>query len=52
VLDHISPQIIAERIGVPVNAREELLHAIRAGITGGFGQVPAVLALKRGQQAL
>src|SRR3954469_22750634 len=52
MLDHIGPQIIAERIGVPVNAREELLHAVWSGVPGRLGEVPAVLALQGGQQAL
>src|SRR3954469_24668469 len=52
VLDHIGPQIIAERIGVPVNAREELLHAVWRVVAGRLGEVPAVLPLQGGQQAL
>src|SRR3954452_25085671 len=52
VLDHIGAQIIAERISVPVNAREELLHAVWRGVAGRLGEVPAVLPLQGGQQAL
>ena len=52
VLDHIGPQIIAERIGVPVNAREELLHAVWRVVAGRLGEVPAVLPLQGSQQAL
>src|SRR4051812_13590230 len=52
MLDHIGAQIIAERIGVPVNAREELLHAVWRGVAGRLGEVPAVLPLQGGQQAL
>src|SRR3954465_3490279 len=52
VLDHIGAQIISERIGVPVNAREELLHAVWRGVAGRLGEVPAVLPLQGGQQAL
>ena len=52
VLDHIGAQVIAHRIGIPVHAGEEVLHAIGAGIAGRFGQVPAVLALERREQAL
>src|SRR4051794_31999137 len=52
VLDHVGAQIIAERIGVPVNAREELLHAVRGVVAGRLGEVPAVLPLQGGQQAL
>ena len=52
MLDHIGAQVIAHRIGIPVHAGKEILHAIGAGIAGGFRQVPAVLALKRGEQAL
>src|SRR4029079_13239211 len=50
--DHIGPQIIAERIGVPVNAREELLHAVWRVVAGRLGEVPAVLPLQGGQQTL
>src|SRR5215203_4619336 len=52
MLDHIGPQIIAERIRVPVNAREELLHAVWRVVAGRLGEVPAVLPLQGGQQAL
>jgi hypothetical protein len=52
MLDHIGAQIVAHRVRIPVHARAEILHAIRAGIASGFGQMPAVLALKRCQQAL
>src|SRR5215203_2073679 len=52
MLDHIGPQIIAERIGIPVNAREELLHAVWRVVAGRLGEMPAVLALQGGQQAL
>jgi hypothetical protein len=52
MLDHIGAQIIPHRIGIPVHAREEVLHAIRRHVAGGFAQVPAVLALQRREQAL
>src|SRR3954470_496825 len=52
MLDHIGAQIIAERISIPVNAREELLHAVWRGVAGRLGEVPAVLPLQGGQQAL
>src|SRR5215212_5820315 len=52
MLDHIGAQIIAERISVPVNAREELLHAVWRGVAGRLGEVPAILPLQGGQQAL
>src|SRR5215210_3185354 len=52
VLDHVGAQIIPQRIGVPVNAREELLHAVWRGVAGRLGEVPAVLPLQGGQQAL
>src|SRR5215207_5800783 len=52
MLDHIGPQIIAERIRVPVNAREERLHAVWRVVAGRLGEVPAVLPLQGGQQAL
>src|SRR3954454_16035161 len=52
VLDHIGPQIIAECIRVPVNACEELLHAVRGTVAGCLGEVPAVLPLQGSKQAL
>ncbi len=52
MLDHIGAQVIAHRIGIPVHAGEEILHAIGTGIAGGFRQMPAVLALERREQAL
>ena len=52
MLDDIGAQVIAHGVGIPVHAGEEILHAIGAGIAGGFRQVPAVLALERREQAL
>ena len=47
VLDHIGPQVIPDRIGVPAHAREEILHPVRRGVPRRLGQLPAVLALQR-----
>ena len=52
VLDHVGAQIIAHGVGIPVHAGEEVLHAIGAGIAGGFRQMPAVLARERREQPL
>jgi hypothetical protein len=46
MLDHIGAQVIAHRIGLPVHAGEEVLHAIGAGVPCRFCQMPAVLALQ------
>ena len=50
MLDHVGPQVVADPIGVPAHPAEEVLHPVGRGIPGGFGQLPAVLALDRSQQ--
>ena len=46
MLDHIGAQVITHRIGIPVHAGEEILHAIGTDIARGLRQMPAVLALQ------
>ncbi len=48
---HIGLQVIPDGISIPVCPAEEVLHPVRCRITGDLGQLPAVLALYRGQQA-
>src|SRR5215218_11071281 len=50
VLDDVGAQIVAYEIGIPAHAGEEVLHAVGGTVAGRFGQLPAVLALDRGQQ--
>jgi hypothetical protein len=50
VLDDVGAQVVADRVGVPAHAREEVLHAVRRRVAGGLGQLPAVLALQGRQQ--
>ena len=52
MLDDIGPQIVADGIGVPAHAAQEVLHAVGGRVAGGLGQLPAVLALERREQAL
>lgn len=51
VLDHVGAQVIADRVGVPFRAVQQVLHAVRGGIARVFGQGPAVLPRQVGQQA-
>jgi hypothetical protein len=44
VLDDITPQIIADAVGVPPGAREQVLHPVRRAIPGMLGDCQAVLA--------
>jgi hypothetical protein len=51
VLHDVGVQVIADRVGVPACATEEVLHAVGRRIACRFGQLPAVLALHGRQQA-
>jgi hypothetical protein len=51
MLDDIGPQVVANLLGVPAHAAEEVLHSVGRGVASGLGQLPAVLALDRGQQS-
>ena len=52
MLDHIGPQIVAHRVGIPAHPAQELLHPVRRPIPGRLRQLPAVLALDRRQEPL
>ena len=43
-------EVVAELVGVPAGAVEEPLEAVGCAVSGGFGQLPAVLAANRTQQ--
>src|SRR3954447_7026158 len=51
-LDHIRATQVARRRLVPLHVREHPLRAPRPGIAEMLGQLPAVLAFHRTQQAL
>jgi hypothetical protein len=42
VLDHVGAQVIADGLGVPEPAREEVLDGIGGAVAGGLGELPAV----------
>ena len=52
VLDHIAPQLVAHRLRVPIRVGVEALHPLWARLAQPFGELPAILALQRGQQPL
>ncbi len=51
VLDNVGLQVVPDRIRVPPRPRQELLHPVRRRVARSLGQLPAVLALNRRQQA-
>jgi hypothetical protein len=52
MLDRVGPQVVAHGLGIPAHAEEEVLHPVGRAVARGLGQLPAVLALDRRQQAL
>src|SRR5207302_487305 len=51
MLDHIGPQIVTERIGVPLRSSQQMLDPIRGGLAVDFSDLPAVFALYRAEEA-
>src|SRR4051812_10637646 len=49
---HVPATQLARRLFVPLHVREQPLRAPRPGVADMLGQLPAVLALHRTQQAL
>ena len=47
----VGDQVVADPVGVPVGAAEEVLDAVRRLVAGLLGELPAVLALGVGEQA-
>lgn len=43
VLDHVGAYVVADRVGVPLRTVQQVLHAVRGGVTRVLGQGPAVL---------
>jgi hypothetical protein len=52
LLQDVLAQIITHQISIPDRLREQALHAMRSGLSGMLGQVPAIFALATTQQAL
>jgi hypothetical protein len=50
VLDHVGPQVVADRLGFPAHPAQEVLHPVRRAVARGFRQLPAVLAPQGRQQ--
>jgi hypothetical protein len=50
LLDDVGLQVVADLLGIPAHAAEKVLHPVGRGIAGTLGQLPAILALHRGQQ--
>jgi hypothetical protein len=52
VLHHISAQVVAHGVGVPIGGIEQPLHSVWSALADVLGQLPAVLAFNRREQAL
>ena len=50
MFDHIGPQIVAHRLRIPAHPGQEILHPVRRGIAGRFGQLPTLLPGDRREQ--
>jgi hypothetical protein len=50
VLDHVGPQVVADRVGVPPHPAEEVPHPVRRAVARRLGQLPAVLAFHGGEE--
>lgn len=50
VADGVGAQVVTDGIGVPAGVAQQALHRPGPGVTGLFGQLPAVLALDIRQQ--
>src|SRR6516165_4849239 len=51
MLDHISAQIVAHQLGLPMRPGQKVLHPVRRAVACHLSQLPAVLTLRRRQQA-
>ena len=50
MLDHIRPQIIADRIRIPDRPSQQVLHPIGLLLARVFGELPAILPLDRADE--
>ena len=51
MLHYVGAQLIADGLGVPQRAAQQMLKGLRRGVAAHFGQLPAVLVLGWAQQA-
>ncbi len=49
-LADVAEQLVADRVGVPVGPRQQVLHAVGGRVAEVLGQLPAVLPLRVAQQ--
>lgn len=52
MLDHVLLQVVAHGVHVPACGIEQALHAIGGALTERFGELPAILARDRREQAI
>jgi hypothetical protein len=50
MLYHVTTQVITDLAGIPPGTIQQPLHPVRRRVPGRLRQLPAVLALQRGQQ--
>jgi hypothetical protein len=51
LLDHVGPQVVLDRVGIPAHPAQEVLHPVGRAVARRLGELPTVLALHRRQQA-
>jgi hypothetical protein len=51
VLDHLGPEVVADRVGIPARGPQQALDAVWAALADLLGEVPSVAALDRAEQA-
>ena len=51
MLHHITVQFLADGLWVPQGPAQQVLNGIRRGVAAHFGQLPAIFALSRAEQA-
>jgi hypothetical protein len=52
VLDDVGPQVVADRVGIPLGGRDQPLHAVRRRLPRGLGELPAIAPLGPGEHRL
>ena len=50
-LDDVTPEVVADRVGVPFGPAYEVLDAVGVGVADRLGELPGVLALDGAEQA-
>lgn len=51
LFSHVCLQVVAQAVGVPAAVGEQVLQAVRGGVAGVFGELPAVLSAYRAEQS-